>query len=283
MWGPRPLSAAPASRNDTCVAPASVSRAPRRARHRSRTPISAAPASRNDTCVAPASVYRAPRRARHRSRAPKCRACQQKRHLCRACQRFPDSPKSQNPAQRCGEKLPTFSVGLLDFKLNSSPPPELFSSPGLLLEAPWTRDSLKSPTTQPQRLLECPTLYTPETPWSAQQRLPENSVPNPRVPGAQSFPAPDLSLERPTQRLAGVPKPSETPQRLPGDSHLCTEEPHEHSASVDEEEDEEDSSSCPKRREATSASSTSRPDPVRSGVKPPARIRRRRSRAVSWA
>ena len=34
--------------------------------------------------------------------------------------------------------FPTFGVGLLDFKLNSSPRPERFSSRGLLLETPWT-------------------------------------------------------------------------------------------------------------------------------------------------
>ena len=34
--------------------------------------------------------------------------------------------------------LPTLGVGLLDFKLNSSPRPELFSSPSLLLAHPWS-------------------------------------------------------------------------------------------------------------------------------------------------
>ena len=42
--------------------------------------------------------------------------------------------------------FPTLGVGLLDFKLNSSPRPELFSSPGLLLAHPWS----------------------PKCPWSAQ-------------------------------------------------------------------------------------------------------------------
>ena len=33
---------------------------------------------------------------------------------------------------------PTLGVGVLDFKLNFSPRPELFSSPGLLLAYPWS-------------------------------------------------------------------------------------------------------------------------------------------------
>ena len=52
--------------------------------------------------------------------------------------------------------FPTFGVGLLDFELDSSPRPgtlRLFSSPGLLLETPWS--------IQPRDFLECP---TPETP-----------------------------------------------------------------------------------------------------------------------
>ena len=106
---PGPLNAAPASTDGTCVAPANVSR-PERARHRPMGPkvprlpafpaararargtgpgpLSTAPASTNDTCVTPASVGPSAR-ARHRPRAPKCRACQHRRHLCRACQRFP--------------------------------------------------------------------------------------------------------------------------------------------------------------------------------------------------
>ena len=63
-------------------------------------------------------------------------------------------------------------VGLLDFKLNSSPRPELFSSPSLLLAHPWSaqpqsllgvanpRESLQCPTPEspcPRVSLECPT------------------------------------------------------------------------------------------------------------------------------
>ena len=70
--------------------------------------------------------------------------------------------------------FPTLGVGLLDFKLNSAPRPELFSSPGLLLAHPWSA--------QPQVSLECPTL---ECPWNAQpQSLP--GVPNPECPGVPS-------------------------------------------------------------------------------------------------
>ena len=107
-------------------------------------------------------------------------------------------------------------MGLLDFKLNSSPRPELFSSPGLLLAYSWSAPTPKchwsaplvpnprepSPrVSQPQSLpgvpnprvsLECPTpeaqpqsfpspkCPAPESPWSAQpQSLPR--VPNPRL------------------------------------------------------------------------------------------------------
>ena len=51
--------------------------------------------------------------------------------------------------------VPHLDVGLLDFKLNSSPRPELFSSPGLLLAHPW------SGVPNPRVSLECP---TPEYP-----------------------------------------------------------------------------------------------------------------------
>ena len=84
--GPGPLSTAPASPTTP------VSRLPAfpaaRARGKGPGPLSTAPASPNDACVAPASVSRGPS-ARQGSRAPKYRACQPKRRLCRACQRFP--------------------------------------------------------------------------------------------------------------------------------------------------------------------------------------------------
>ena len=86
--GPGLLNTAPGSTNDACVGPASVSRA-RRARGKDPGPLNTAPASRNDTCVAPASVSCAPSaRVRQGSRAPEYRACQHKRHLRRARQRF---------------------------------------------------------------------------------------------------------------------------------------------------------------------------------------------------
>ena len=59
--------------------------------------------------------------------------------------------------------FPTLGVQLLDFTLNSSPCPELFSSPGTLLLARST----------PHSSLECP---TPKCPWSAQPQRP-----NPRA------------------------------------------------------------------------------------------------------
>ena len=79
---------------------------------------------------------------------------------------------------------PPSVFGLLDFKLNSSPRPERFSSPGtLLLPRSTPRDSLECLECLTRKLechLECP---TPESPWSAQpQRLPEmpNPSPNPK-------------------------------------------------------------------------------------------------------
>ena len=79
--------------------------------------------------------------------------------------------------------FPTIGVGLLDFKLNSSPGPELFSSAGLLLAHFWSA--------QPQSVLGCP---TPECPCSAQPRvLLECTIQS--VPGV---PNPRVSLECPT-------------------------------------------------------------------------------------
>ena len=106
--------------------------------------------------------------------------------------------------------FPTFGVGLLDFKFNSSPRPELFSSPGLLLETPWTAQVQKFKT---------PRIAQPETP----------GVPNPRVslecPEFPEIPSPRLfsvSLECPTpesfrvhsfpQSLPGVPNPRDSLQ-----------------------------------------------------------------------
>ena len=104
-------------------------------------------------------------------------------------------------------------MGLLDFQLNSSPGPELFSSPGLLRvpkcpnpESPWSaqpqslpprispecpKSLLAVPSAQPQSFSGVPNPRVPasETPWSAQPRecLPSAQpqsvpgVPNPRV------------------------------------------------------------------------------------------------------
>ena len=102
--------------------------------------------------------------------------------------------------------FPTFGVGLLDFKLNSS----LFSSPGQLLETPWSAQTQSLSGVPMQRVflerilrvfLECPTPDCPTTkfPWKAPPEIP--GVPNSRV-----------SLESPPQSLPGVPNP----ERLPG-------------------------------------------------------------------
>ena len=107
--------------------------------------------------------------------------------------------------------FPTFGVGLLDCKLNSSPRPELFSSPGLLLETPGSAFAETPWSAQLQRFLECPTqragVPNPESPWIAQtHNFP--GVPNLRV-----------SWSAQPQSLPGVPKESPwsaQPQRLPG-------------------------------------------------------------------
>ena len=61
--------------------------------------LNTAPASTNDTCVAPANVSRAPSARAARVRAPKYHACQHKRHLCRARQRFarPERARGKGP------------------------------------------------------------------------------------------------------------------------------------------------------------------------------------------
>ena len=59
--------------------------------------------------------------------------------------------------------FPTLGVGLLDFKLTSSPRPELFSSPDLLLAHPWSAQPQSVPGVSVPRVpsrrvsLECPT------------------------------------------------------------------------------------------------------------------------------
>ena len=113
--------------------------------------------------------------------------------------------------------FPTFGVGLLDYKFNSSPRPELFSSPGTLLLARSTpRDSLDCPITEIQDSPNCPARDS----WSAQpQGLP--GVPRvSRNPQPQSFFR--VSLECPTpesfrvhsfpQSLPGVPNPRDSLQ-----------------------------------------------------------------------
>ena len=96
----------------------------------------------------------------------------------------------------CSSFFPTLGVGLLDFRLNSSPRPELFSSPGLLLAHPWSA--------QPHMSLECPTLECPCC----------HGVPNPRV-SLEPNRRVSVSLE-----LFLVPNPrasqSAQPQSVPG-------------------------------------------------------------------
>ena len=75
--------------------------------------------------------------------------------------------------------FPTLGVWLLNFKLNSSPRPELFSSTGLLLARPWS---------------------------ARPQSVPGVPMPNPRV-----------SLECPAQGVPGVPNPRVSLPREGGD------------------------------------------------------------------
>ena len=91
--------------------------------------------------------------------------------------------------------FPTLGVGLLDFNLNSSPRPELFS-PGLLLAHPWSAQPQSVPGVLQSlpgvpslrvslKCSECPRSAQPKVshtahPWSAQpQSVP--GVPSPRV------------------------------------------------------------------------------------------------------
>ena len=61
--------------------------------------------------------------------------------------------------------FPNLGVGLLDFKVNSSPRPELFSSPGLLLAHPWSAHPPSVPRVPNSRVsLECPTPREPQRP-----------------------------------------------------------------------------------------------------------------------
>ena len=109
---------APASTNDTCVAPANAKRAPH-VRGKGPGRPNAALASTNDTCVPPANAKRAPARpprararAGARSVAPKCCACQHKRHLQReaspARARVTD-PRPQKAQTTAVSHLPTRS------------------------------------------------------------------------------------------------------------------------------------------------------------------------------
>ena len=135
-----------------------------------------------------------------------------------------DVRSSMSQSGHCGAFIsfyffPTLGVGLLDFKLNSSPRPELFSSPGLLLGVPNpqsvpgvpnSRVCLECPNPQsPSRVSpECP---APESPWSAQPqspKCPRIAQPNPRA-WTSVFPAtpesswsaqPRLFLECPTPK-----------------------------------------------------------------------------------
>ena len=116
----------------------------------------------------------------------------------------------------------TLGVGLLDFKLNSSPHPEifpcpkLFSSPGLLLECPESSLECKvpevpNPEAQPQSL---PGMPTPRVSPSAQpQNFPE--VPNRRV--CLESPTPDSPRSAQPQSVPGVPNPRVSLPREGGD------------------------------------------------------------------
>ena len=102
--------------------------------------------------------------------------------------------------------VPHLRCGVVRFKLNSSPCPELFSSPGRLLETSWgaqpqpwgaqPRDSLKCPT---QRLLECLECPTPKSRWSGQRV----SLKFQRV--SLECPTPESPWSANPQRLSGVP------------------------------------------------------------------------------
>ena len=81
--------------------------------------------------------------------------------------------------------VPTLGVGLLEFKLNSSPRPVYFSSPGLRLAQPQGAqpESVPGVPAQPQSptrvSLECPTPPLSVSGGTQPQSVP--GVPNPRV------------------------------------------------------------------------------------------------------
>ena len=70
--------------------------------------------------------------------------------------------------------FPTLGVGLSDFKLNSSPRPELFSSPGLLIAHPWSAQPPSVPGMPNSRMfLECPSAVPNTIFWSPECPAPE--------------------------------------------------------------------------------------------------------------
>ena len=111
----------------------------------------------------------------------------------------------------CLSLFPTLGVGLLDFKLNSSPRPELFSSPGLLLAHPWSAQPQSVPGVPNSRVsLQCPIQRTPAQPQSLprvpNRRVSPKSPTNPRVSleCQPQRPNPRVSLAQP-QSVPGVP------------------------------------------------------------------------------
>ena len=93
--------------------------------------------------------------------------------------------------------FPTLGVGLLDFKLNPSPRPELFSSPGLLLAHPFSAQPQSVPGVPNSTVfLECP---TPEFFWSAQPQCFRQAHP-------QSLPASPWTAKLQSPRSAQPPE-----------------------------------------------------------------------------
>ena len=104
----------------------------------------------------------------------------------------------------------TLGVGLLDFKLNSPPRPELFSSPGLLLAHPWSAQPRSVPGVPNSRVsMESPQGAQPQSlPQSPESHLPR--VPPPRLPPA--CPAPESPWSAQPHSLPRVPNPRLSPE-----------------------------------------------------------------------
>ena len=121
----------------------------------------------------------------------------------------------------CFLLFPTFGVGLLDFKLNSSPRPELFSSPGLLLETPWSpcpnSETFRLSEVPNQRLLACSGVPNPRDSWVPNPRVSLDSQPLKSQPGVWSAPTPETPWSAQRHRLPEVSRKFWVPpQSLPG-------------------------------------------------------------------